>query len=304
MIIKVFQGPGNQLFQYAFGLAAANRVGAELKLDLSWFETNSYHRSYILDRFHIKTLVATKDEIDYVKRCNGQNILEYRYNILRNALAPRHKKAVVKEDLSVFDEKLKRPHQDSHIEGYFSTEWFFDDSISQVRNALQFRAEMSESVAEIANTVDSNTVALSIRRGDFLGNPLHNICSVKYFQRAIDRMRMKLNDPKFLVFSDEQDWVSNNMKFEVPVTLVPSFEDPMDHMRLMSLCKNHIIPNSTYSWWGAWLSNPEMVIAPDIWLSKDKEVHLKSFGHWVETGHTVPSEWFRIPASLAGETMM
>lgn len=304
MIVKVFQGPGNQLFQYAYGLAASKRVGAELKLDLSWFDSNSSHRSYILDRFKIETPIASREEIEFVRTCNGQNFLEYRFNRLRNDLAPRHKKAVVKEDLSVFDEKLKCPFRNSHIEGYFSTEKFFDDSMHTIRHALQFRNEMSEPVSEIATSIDSNTVALSIRRGDFLGNPLHNICSVQYFQRAIELMSTKVENPKYLVFSDEREWVLTNMKFGVSVTVIPSMSDPMDHMRLMSLCQNHIIPNSTYSWWGAWLSDPNIVIAPDIWLSSDRAIHMEKFGHWVETNHTVPNGWVRIPAYLTGETMM
>jgi hypothetical protein len=163
---------------------------------------------------------------------------------------------------------------------------------------------MSKQVSEIASSIDSNTVALSIRRGDFLGNPLHNVCSLEYFQRAIEHMGTKLENPKYLVFSDEEEWVRSNMKFEVPFNVIPSMVDPMDHMRLMSLCRNHIVPNSTYSWWGAWLSNPKMVIAPDLWLTADRGIHQKLFGHWVETVHTVPESWIRIPARLDRETMM
>lgn len=304
IIVKIFQGPGNQMFQYAYGLSAALRAGTELKLDLSWFDDNSHHRSYILDRFLINTPIANMDEIDYIRTKNGKNFLEYRYNLIRDKLAPRHRKAVVKENLSVFDKALILPYKHSYIEGYFSTEQFFADFEMEVRQAFKFAGDMPDDVAELANSIDSNTVAFSIRRGDFLGNPLHNVCSVQYFYRALAKMKEVLPELNLLIFSDEVDWIQENMEFDIPHRLVPKFRDHMDHMRLMSMCKYHIIPNSTFSWWGAWLSQPKHVIAPEIWISDDKQVHDETFGHWVETRHTVPTGWMRIPACLPGENVM
>ena len=304
LIVKIFQGPGNQLFQYAFALAAAKRIGAELKLDLSWFNANSDHRSYILDRFGIQTPVASAEEIQYVKTCNGRNFFEYRLNLIRNRFAPRHLKSVVNEDLSVFDEALKRPFKNSYVEGYFSTDKFFVDYAAEVRAAFQFNVPPSEKVNEIITGITDQTVAFSIRRGDFLGNELHNVCSIEYNQRAIDKIKTLVESPNLLVFSDEIDWIKTNLNFNVPFKVVEGVEDHMDHMRLMSLCKNHIIPNSTFSWWGAWLAEPKIVIAPDLWLTDNAEVHQKAFGHWVETRHTVPESWIRIPAKLKGENLM
>lgn len=304
IIVKIFQGPGNQMFQYAYGLATAKRIGAQLKLDLSWFETNSAHRSYILDRFDIRTPVATNDEIEYIRTRNGRNFLEYRYNLLRDQLAPRHRKAVVKEDLSRFDEELKHPYRNSYIEGYFSTQQFFADAEKELRNVFRVVNPAPANVAEIAGLINENTVAFSIRRGDFLGNPLHNICSIEYFKRAVAQMRQVIPQLELLVFSDEIDWIQTNLQFDVPHRFVKDIHDHMDHMRLMSLCKHHIIPNSTFSWWGAWLSQPKTVIAPDLWITDNEAVHKEEFGHWVETRHTVPEHWIRIPAMLDGETRM
>ena len=304
IIVKIFQGPGNQMFQYAYGLAASKRIGTDLKLDLSWFDSNSHHRSFILDRFNIDAPIATPDEIQYVKSCNGKNFVSYRYNLLRDQFAPRHLKNVVKEDLSIFDSALKRPFHNSYIEGYFSTDRFFIDKKPELLKALTFKNEACEQVKVIADRINEQTVAFSIRRGDFLGNDLHNICSVEYFQRAISKVKESVKTPNLLIFSDEIDWIRENLNFDVPHTFVEGVEDHMDHMRLMSLCQNHIIPNSTFSWWGAWLAQPELVVAPDLWISNDPKVHERFFGHWVETRHTVPESWVRIPANMKGETMM
>ncbi|MFT7101573.1 MAG: hypothetical protein ACJAYA_000127 [Bacteroidia bacterium] len=304
MIVKIFQGPGNQMFQYAYALAASKRIGTELKLDLSWYEENSTHRPYILDRFNISAAFATKEEVEYIKSKNAPDFLSYRWNLLRDSVAPKHKKAIVFEDLSKVDLDLLHPYKNSYVEGYFTSELFFKDFEKDVRKELRFQPLISQSVKEIAEAIDSNTVAISIRRGDFIGNSLHNICSKEYFYRAIEKIQEIIGNPTLLIFSDELEWITDNMKFDVAHRIVPKLEDPMDYMRLMSHCSNHIIPNSTFSWWGAWLSEPKIVIAPDSWLAKDVKAHENTFGHWVETKHTVPENWLRIPAQLDGELLM
>jgi hypothetical protein len=304
MIVKIFQGPGNQMFQYAYALAASKRIGTELKLDLSWYEENSTHRPYILDRFNISAAFATKEEVEYIKSKNAPDFLSYRWNLLRDSVAPKHKKAIVFEDLSKVDLDLLHPYKNSYVEGYFTSELFFKDFEKDVRKELRFQPLISQSVKEIVEAIDSNTVAISIRRGDFIGNSLHNICSKEYFHRAIEKIQETIRNPTLLIFSDELEWITDNMKFDVAHRIVPKLEDTMDYMRLMSHCSNHIIPNSTFSWWGAWLSEPKIVIAPDSWLAKDVKAHENTFGHWVETKHTVPENWLRIPAQLDGELLM
>lgn len=292
------------MFQYAYALAASKRIGTELKLDLSWYEENSTHRPYILDRFNISAAFATKEEVEYIKSKNAPDFLSYRWNLLRDSVAPKHKKAIVFEDLSKVDLDLLHPYKNSYVEGYFTSELFFKDFEKDVRKELRFQPLISQSVKEIAEAIDSNTVAISIRRGDFIGNSLHNICSKEYFYRAIEKIQEIIGNPTLLIFSDELEWITDNMKFDVAHRIVPKLEDPMDYMRLMSHCSNHIIPNSTFSWWGAWLSEPKIVIAPDSWLAKDVKAHENTFGHWVETKHTVPENWLRIPAQLDGELLM
>lgn len=292
------------MFQYAYALAASKRIGTELKLDLSWYEENSTHRPYILDRFNISAAFATKEEVEYIQSKNAPDFLSYRWNLLRDSVAPKHKKAIVFEDLSKVDLDLLHPYKNSYVEGYFTSELFFKDFEKDVRKELRFQPLISQSVKEIAEAIDSNTVAISIRRGDFIGNSLHNICSKEYFYRAIEKIQEIIGNPTLLIFSDELEWITDNMKFDVAHRIVPKLEDPMDYMRLMSHCSNHIIPNSTFSWWGAWLSEPKIVIAPDSWLAKDVKAHENTFGHWVETKHTVPENWLRIPAQLDGELLM
>ena len=133
---------------------------------------------------------------------------------------------------------------------------------------------------------------MHIRRGDYVSNPttnkLHGTCSLEYYHNAVDIIAAKVSNPHFFIFSDDHEWARNNFKIDYPLTFVAhnnagkNYED----MRLMSLCKHHIIANSSFSWWGAWLgSNPKKIVcAPRGWF-KDKSLN---------TNDIIPSDWSRI----------
>ena len=307
LIMKIIQGTGNQMFQYAYALAASKRIGAELKLDLEWYESNSDHRPYILDRFNISAKEATKAEIEYVKSKNASNFLGYRWNLLRDKLAPIHKKVLVDEDIKQVDWNLKKPYKNSYISGYFTSEKFFNDFSEDVRSELTFTGGMSDESQRVAKSMQqTNSVAISFRRGDFLTKEWQNVCSLEYYQRAIDYIKSIVLDPVFYVFSDELDWVRENINRGVDVQDMGfNYADYMQDMRLMTQCKNHIITNSTFSWWGAWLSGSKNIICPEHWLNPNIETHKKEFnGSWVEFSHVLPESWKRIPNLVKGDTLM
>ena len=307
MIMKIIQGPGNQMFQYAYALAASKRIGVELKLDLQWYHHHSDHRPYVLDRFNISAQEASKAEIEYVKTKNAPDFFHYRWNLLRDRLAPAHKKSIIEEDVSKFESKLKYPHHQSYIMGYFTSEMFFDDFATEVRNELTFRGELEGKNLEVAEKMrSSNSVALSVRRGDFLKNVWQNVCSIEYYKRAVEELLKSVENPIFYVFSDEVEWVKQNMDLGVNVHFMDfNHPDYMRDMRLMTHCKHHIITNSTFSWWGAWLSESKNIICPEHWLHPDRETHKAEFGgSWVEYSHVLPKSWKRIPNLVIGDTVM
>lgn len=307
IIVKIFQGPGNQLFQYAYGLAAAKRMGVPLKLDVSWYESFSSHRAYILDRFNISAEIATPQEIQYVKSKDGPNFLAYRWNLLRDAMAPVHKKVLINEDIQQVNLKFKYPYKNTYVTGYFTSEDFFADHSDLIRKELQFKGEVNEKNKAVVDLMKStNSVALSIRRGDFLNKKWQNICSIEYYYRAIEILKKENDHLNFFVFSDELDWVKKNMKFNCDVQYMDfNLPDYMMDMRLMTHCKHHIITNSTFSWWGAWLSGSTNVICPENWLNPDLETHKQEFnGQWVDFSHVLPNRWRKIHNFMPGETEM
>ena len=124
----------------------------------------------------------------------------------------------------------------------------------------------------------TNSVSLHIRRGDYVSNQktnqTHGTCDLDYYQRCITEIEKEVENPYFFVFSDEIEWVKENLKINHPAEYVDqntgdkSYED----MRLMSQCKHNVIANSSFSWWGAWLNSypDKIVFAPKRWFASDK----------------------------------
>ena len=113
----------------------------------------------------------------------------------------------------------------------------------------------------------TNSVCITVRRGNFLQYPLLNVCDVRYFEDAVEEMRRLLKDPVFFVFSDEVDWVREHVKINGQVYYEDGNDPVWEKLRLMYSCKHFIISNSTFSWWAQFLGQYEqkVVIAPSRW---------------------------------------
>jgi len=121
------------------------------------------------------------------------------------------------------------------------------------------------------NILKSNSVAIHIRRGDYVNHDLHGISLLKYYNNAIDYILKNVKEPEVFFFSDDIAWVKENIKIDCKcfyVTNNPPEKGYLD-LELMKYCKHFVIANSSFSWWGAWLStNPDkIVIAPQTWFS-------------------------------------
>jgi hypothetical protein len=147
-----------------------------------------------------------------------------------------------------------------------------------------------QNVRHIQDINGSNSVSIHVRRGDYLNDNnmelFGRVCTKGYYEKAINVIKGKVDDPHFFVFSNDADWVRSNlhMKNVTYVTCNYGWNSWID-LYLMSLCKHNIIANSTFSWWGAWLNaNPDkIVISPSRYLNND-------------SGHTdvYPESWIKI----------
>ena len=156
--------------------------------------------------------------------------------------------------------------------GNFESANFFDENEELIKKIFTPKENLREKNKELYERItNSNSICITIRRGDFVTNPefkkVHFICNSEYFYKAVEIMKQKVNNPTFIVFSDDIEWVKKNMNFGVP-TFYEDGDDPIwEKLRLLYSCKNFIISNSTFSWWAQYLSrnNNKIVIAPKKW---------------------------------------
>ena len=122
-------------------------------------------------------------------------------------------------------------------------------------------------------------VSLHVRRGDYVSDPktkaILGVCSLDYYRAAIAHIAERIESPAFFVFSDDIAWAKANLEIPFPCEYVDHNQGQQSYndMHLMSLCKHHIIANSSFSWWGAWL-NPrkdKIVIAPENWFANNED---------------------------------
>ena len=174
--------------------------------------------------------------------------------------------------------------------GYWQSEKFFKDISDEIRKDFSFPKFTSEKNLEILKLIKSyNSVSIHIRRGDYLQNRGFNgLAPLEYYQKAIEYIKNKIENPHFFIFSNDIEWCRKNLSIENSYYIDWNRgEESYRDMQLMSLCKHNIIPNSTFSWWGAWLNkNPnKIVIAPEKWFNDCVNI---------DYSNIVPETWIKI----------
>lgn len=186
----------------------------------------------------------------------------------------RKARRVEQENALLYEEKyLSKRELVTIFDGYWQSEKFFAPVADKVREAFRFRKEeMNERTLQFAETLQKGTfVSVHVRRGDYL--PLvdyHGLCSESYYRDAMRYLSEKLPDAVFVFFSDDMDWVKENLRSEGAVYVDwNQGKDSWQDMYLMSQCKCNIVANSSFSWWGAWLNGnaDKIVIAPSRWFT-------------------------------------
>lgn len=173
---------------------------------------------------------------------------------------------VVEESHFHFDENLFDNCPDNvSLNGYLQSEKYFKNIESEIREDFKFKSEIYD-VAK--NSFESlgieDVISLHIRRGDYVYNPNHPVQDLNYYSNALNNFDSNLN---VIIFSDDPSWVKSQEAFESDRFLVSDGGDTYIDLCLMSLCKYHILANSSYSWWGAWLAKSKKVVAPSNWFS-------------------------------------
>jgi hypothetical protein len=149
-----------------------------------------------------------------------------------------------------------------YLEGYLQSPRYFSSIEATLRTELSFPIE-ADAIRQYRITDASGAVSIHIRRRDY-----SRVLSVEYYQRAVDLVRAQISQPAFFVFGDDMVWAAQELSWLEPKILVrtPPPNDDVKDLALMSACRHHILANSTFSWWAAWLgqTNGGLIIAPAL----------------------------------------
>ncbi|MEN9921551.1 MAG: hypothetical protein RLZZ517_529 [Candidatus Parcubacteria bacterium] len=265
IITKLKGGLGNQLFQYAFGRYLAEKNNDTLKLDILGLQQNSKDtlRFYLLDKFNITAEIANQDEIQKIKNPFG----------FLSKIARLINTKILRNFYIGFEEKLLKLKGNIYLDGYFQSELYFKEIEPIIRNEFTLKNPLSQLAQKIEEQIHNEgaSVSIHIRRGDYVTDPsaakAHGTCDLDYYAQAISEISSSIVNPTFFIFSDDIEWVKENLKVESTTYVSNPNLTEYEELILMSKCKHNIIANSTFSWWAAWLnSNPsKIVIAPKQW---------------------------------------
>lgn len=283
-------GLGNQMFQYAIGRHFALKNNTQLLLDTSTFNKKRFRnfrknkdttRTYELNAFNISAKVTSKYEIIYAR------LIEHifsKFSFLE--------RAYVKQKNNYFDKKVLFNHQKNmYIEGFWQCEKYFEDIKDIIKQDFKIKIKPDKQNEAMLKKIEgTNSICVHIRRGDYATDPRtkenHGLCSLRYYYNSINFIKKRTKNSVFYIFSDDPNWVKNNLKIKDKTTFVDinGVDKAYEDLRLMSNCKHFITANSSFSWWAAWLSNnPNKIIcAPKKWFNQ------------VDEGDIVPKSWVRI----------
>lgn len=285
-------GLGNQMFQYAIGKRLALLRNTELKVDVSFLndkKLNHTMRKYELNIFSSNIQIANEAEVEKFYSVQKSKIMRG----LKKLFPFLYTYHIVPEKQHEYSEDILNSPKNSLLIGYWQTEKYFKSIGNNIREDFKFKESLSGLNEELAKRIiSSQSVSVHIRRGDYVldkeTREFHGLCTPEYYYSGIDFIKEKFPDINLFVFSDEMDWVKENMKFNVPVTYVENNSGNYSYidMQLMSLCKHNIIANSSFSWWGAWLNNnpKKMVVAPAKWFLNST----------VNTNDVIPETWHKL----------
>jgi hypothetical protein len=276
------------MFQYAAAKALACRHGVELVVDESSFRTYAL-RSFMLDRLRIPEIDASigKHSVNEPLRAKNFAIMQWRNRADRfltclglTQLAKAH--GAYSEPHLHFDPDFFALGSTVSLYGYFHSERYFGDIADQLRYYFQPREPLgpqAQAVADMIARADM-PVSIHVRRGDYVKSAetarVHGYLGPAYYRKALKALEGTIGTRvTAFVFSDDPTAAEAVLDFASRENLVHVRGDPdrpWEDMALMALCGHHIIANSSFSWWGAWL-NPspgKIVIAPREWFTPEE----------------------------------
>lgn len=289
--VRLEGGLGNQLFQYAAGRALASRHGTDLFLDVSTLlrkrSGRVTPRKLDLQHFKHAARLGTPSE---------SRLMPWLHRMPAISCLISPWQTFVEKGLG-FNHQYERLTDNTYLVGYWQSYRYFSSISSLLARELQPVAALSPASNEIAQQIDASmSVAVHVRRGDYVtlasAATLHGTLPFSYYKAAVERVQNQIGSAKYFVFSDDAAWCRENLQVHDREIVFVSHNvgnAAWQDLMLMGRCRHHIIANSSFSWWGAWLADqrwsgsPRLVVAPKRWFAGLPEQNLTDRfpPHWM-----------------------
>jgi len=277
IINRIIGGLGNQMFQYAAGRALSLRLNEPQFFDLSAFSNYQLHDGFELAGvFQCNIQAATEEQIRDV--LGWRSFQSIRLWLLKAPLKHFRGRCFVTEPHFYYWPGFNDIQDSCYLFGYWQSEKYFKPVADGIRQDFKFQCPLDGRNFKLSQQItELNSVSLHVRRGDYVSDEktknTHGVCSLEYYKDAIAYIAERIPSPCFFIFSDDIDWCREHLNLSFPCTFIDhnKGDESYRDMQLMSLCQHHIIANSSFGWWGAWLNPREdkVVIAPKQWFAND-----------------------------------
>jgi hypothetical protein len=225
---------GNQMFQYAALRGIAETKGYEFCIPESTFK-NEWEDHQLFEAFTLPNLKTKK-----FLSANYYQETQFNYS----------------------QEYVNECPDNVNLFGYFQTEKYFSHIADSIREDFTFKPQVLNPCKEAFDF--DQAISIHVRRTDFVEKSIdHPLCSVEYYETALSKFD---SDLPVLIFSDDIEWCKEQELFKPDRFMISESNWNLVDMCLMTMCSHHIISNSSFSWWGAWLSGSDNVIAPSRWF--------------------------------------
>jgi hypothetical protein len=291
IIVKIMGGLGNQMFQQAFAYAVSRNTPMPVLLDATYYQQHHLRR-YALEAFTGSFPTAHPDQLSQVMYREESLLARIYRRLRRKARAPASER-IYRETSLAFDGRALKPQAPAYYEGYWQSERYFAIHRSELLRLFRLRQPLSQPAAGLLQQMQQvHSVSLHVRRGDYANNPevtrVHGILPLSYYESAAQLITRKSPSPHFFIFSDDLPWTRQHLDFLPSRTFVelPPGTPDVEEIYLMASCRDNIVANSSFSWWGAWLNpNPTKVtIAPGQWFSDERKT----------ASDLIPETWLRL----------
>lgn len=277
IIVNLKGGLGNQMFQYATAYCLSVRNNTELVFDLRLMEKYKLNppprnppRDFDLDIFKIEKKIASKKDLFKVL----QFPKSYSIRKIISLILDKLNLLVIYEKKRLLDKRiLTSKKKNLYLDGYWQVENYFLNHRDEILNIYNFDSlkNIEKNINFIKRISPLNSICVNVRRTDFINNPEHNVVDIEYYKNAINKFKkLKGKDLEIFIFSDDLDWCKENFSFFKKTNYVEydyAGKKFYNYLYLMTNFTNFIIPNSSFAWWGAWLSQKKKktIIAPSKW---------------------------------------